>query len=32
MVACCHRLVHNTTTIEEGDDIVAIMFFVTKPP
>jgi hypothetical protein len=31
MTACCHHLLHNTTTIEEGDDIVAITFFATKP-
>jgi hypothetical protein len=28
---CCHRLLHNTITIEEGNNIVAITFFVTKP-
>jgi hypothetical protein len=27
----CHHLLHNTTTIEEGDDIVAVTFFTAKP-
>jgi len=29
--ACYHHLLHNTTTIEKGDDIVAITFFTVKP-
>jgi hypothetical protein len=31
MATCCHRLFHKTTTIDEGDNIVAITFFVAKP-
>ncbi len=31
MASCCHHLVHSTTTIEVGDDIVAVTFFATKP-
>jgi hypothetical protein len=27
----CHRLLHNTTTIEEGDNIATVTFFVAKP-
>jgi hypothetical protein len=30
-IACCHHLPHNTTTIEEGDNIVAITFSASKP-
>jgi hypothetical protein len=30
-IAFSHRLLHHTTTIEEGDDIVAITFFATEP-
>jgi hypothetical protein len=29
--ACCHRLLHNNTTIEDIDNIVAIIIFATKP-
>jgi len=32
LIAYCHRLLHITTIIEEGDDIVAVTFFVAKPP
>jgi hypothetical protein len=31
-IACCHHLFHNITTIEEGDGIATVTFFVTKPP
>jgi hypothetical protein len=27
-----NRHLHNTTTIKEGDDIIVITFFGTKPP
>jgi hypothetical protein len=30
--AYCHCLLHNTTTIEEGNDIAVITFLVAKPP
>jgi len=29
--ACCHCLFHTTTTIEEGNDIATVTFFVAKP-
>jgi hypothetical protein len=28
---CCPHILHNTTTIEEGDEITTITFFVEKP-
>ncbi len=31
-VARCHCFSHSTPTIEEGDDITPITFFVVKPP
>ncbi len=31
MATCCHHLLHNTTTIEVGDDIIVLTFFATKP-
>jgi hypothetical protein len=27
----CHRLPHNNTAIEEGDNIAAVTFFTVKP-
>jgi hypothetical protein len=32
MAICYHRLLHSTTTIEKGDNIVAVTFFTSKPP
>jgi hypothetical protein len=31
IIACCHCVVHNTTTIEEGDDIDVVTCFAAKP-
>jgi hypothetical protein len=31
ITTCYHCLFHNTTTIEEGDNIVVVTFLTTKP-
>jgi hypothetical protein len=31
MATCCHCLLHNTITMEEGDNIATVTFFVAKP-